>query len=66
MMQRFRSAGRWRKIVSGGDKVFIAITTNGEVGHPRWAKEKLASVRKAEAEKAAALLLMQKRNDQTT
>lgn len=48
--------GTLAKYSKRGDQVFIAITTNGEVGHPSWAKEKVASVRKAEAEKAAAHL----------
>lgn len=48
--------GTLAKYSKRGDQVFIAITTNGEVGHPTWPKEKVVSVRRQEAEKAAAHL----------
>jgi LmbE family N-acetylglucosaminyl deacetylase len=39
-----------------GDEVFIAITTNGEVGHPTWPKEEIIRVRREEATRAAAVI----------
>ncbi|GGD96794.1 PIG-L deacetylase family protein [Paenibacillus nasutitermitis] len=48
--------GTLAKYSKRGDEVFIAITTNGEVGHPTWPKEEVARVRQEEAEKAAARL----------
>jgi LmbE family N-acetylglucosaminyl deacetylase len=50
------AGGTLAKYSQRGDKVFIAITTNGEVGHPQWSKEKIAQVRKQEAEQAADVI----------
>jgi LmbE family N-acetylglucosaminyl deacetylase len=48
--------GTLAKYSERGDKVYIAITTNGEVGHPDWSKEKITQIRKQEAEQATAVI----------
>lgn len=48
--------GTLAKYRSRGDEVFIAITTNGEMGHPSLPPEEIAAIRKQEAQSAAALI----------
>ena len=48
--------GTLAKYHQRGDDVFIAITTNGEVGHPTWPKEEIVRVRHDEALRGAAVL----------
>lgn len=48
--------GTLAKYRQRGDEVFIAITTNGEVGHPTWPKEEISRVRREEATRAAAVI----------
>lgn len=48
--------GTLAKYSKRGDEVFIAITTNGEVGHPTWPKERIAKVRQEEAQCAADVI----------
>jgi len=50
------AGGTLAKYKQRGDEIFIAITTNGEVGHPEWSKAEVARVRRQEAEDAAGLL----------
>lgn len=45
--------GTLAKYRQRGDDVFIAITTNGEVGHPTLPKSEIAEIRKKEAIRAA-------------
>lgn len=45
--------GTLAKYRQRGDDVFIAITTNGEVGHPTLPKAEIADIRKKEATRAA-------------
>lgn len=50
------AGGTLAKYSLRGDEVNIAITTNGEVGHPVWPKEKIAKIREEEARSAAAVI----------
>lgn len=46
--------GTLAKYAARGDQVFIAVSTNGEVGSPTMTKEETASIRLQEAENSAA------------
>jgi LmbE family N-acetylglucosaminyl deacetylase len=48
--------GTLAKYRKRGDEVFIAVTTNGEVGHPEWSKAEVAKIREEEARRAANLI----------
>ncbi|MBD2862559.1 PIG-L deacetylase family protein [Paenibacillus oceani] len=48
--------GTLAKFAQRGDKVAIAVVTNGEVGSPTLPKSEIARIRQAEAEAAAALI----------
>jgi LmbE family N-acetylglucosaminyl deacetylase len=49
-------AGTLAKYAARGDQVFMAISTNGEVGSSTLTKEEIASVRHEEARRAAAVI----------
>jgi LmbE family N-acetylglucosaminyl deacetylase len=48
--------GTLAKYAKRGDKVTIAVATNGEVGSPTLAKEEIAEIRRKEATAAAAVI----------
>lgn len=50
------AGGTLAKYAARGDEVFIAIVTNGEVGHPTMKKEQIAEVRHEEAMRAATII----------
>jgi len=49
-------AGTLAKYADRGDRVFMAVSTNGEVGSPTLPKEEIARIRKKEAETSAAII----------
>ena len=49
-------AGTLLKLKNRGDKITIAIATNGEVGSPDLKKKEIAEIRRKEAEKSASIL----------
>jgi len=52
----FSCAGTLAKYAKRGDKVIIAIATNGEVGSPTLSKEKIAGIREKEARESAKVI----------
>jgi LmbE family N-acetylglucosaminyl deacetylase len=49
-------AGSLAKYAARGDRVFMAVSTNGEVGSPRLPKEEIARIREQEARTSAAII----------
>jgi LmbE family N-acetylglucosaminyl deacetylase len=49
-------AGTLAKYSARGDQVFMAISTNGDVGSPRLPKEEIARIREQEARASAAVI----------
>ena len=52
----FQIGGTLAKYAARGDEIYMAVSTNGNIGSFRMSKEEIAAVRKKEAQKAANLI----------